>query len=124
MVVQSGVSDVHGLPSSQFRPDDGRQTRAVSGSESWSVHRKPEEHAVSGAHMAPSARTVCWQPDCGLQPSLVHGLPSSQLTAVPVQVPFEQLSGFVHALPSLQVPATGTCVQPSSASQSSVVQTF
>ena len=76
------------------------------------------------AHIAPSARTMCWQPDMGLQPSTVHGLPSSQLTMAPVQVPFEQLSGFVQALPSLQLPATGVCVQPSCSLQPSVVQTF
>jgi len=123
-VMQFGVSEVQGLPSSQFKPDDGRHTRGVSGFMSWFVQTKPVAHRVSGAHMAPSARSACWQPDIGSQLSVVHGLPSSQLTAVPAQLPFEQLSGFVQALPSLQVPAMATCVQPSSELQASMVQTF
>jgi len=122
--MQFGVSDVQGLPSSQFKPDDGRHTRGVSGFMSWFVQTKPVEHMVSGAHIVPSARSACWQPDIGSQLSVVHGLPSSQFTAVPVQVPFEQLSGVVQALPSLQVPDTAACVQPSCGLQSSVVQMF
>ena len=43
------------------------------------------------------------QPLAGLQPSVVHALPSSQVIASPTQLPLEQWSAVVHALPSLQV---------------------
>jgi hypothetical protein len=60
-----------------------------------------------------------------LQVSSVHGLPSSQLTGVPLQVPFTQWSPDVHALPSSQDPEVGVWVQvPVAMSHASAVQGF
>ncbi len=57
--------------------------------------------------------------------SLVHGLPSSQLSAVPAaHVPAWHVSAPLHTFPSLhEVPfATAVCWQPCTGSQVSVVQ--
>ena len=59
-----------------------------------------------------------------MQEAVVHTFPSSgQVTGVPVQVPFEQLSFSVHALLSLQVPEFfGVCTHPVAGLQLSSVQ--
>jgi hypothetical protein len=64
------------------------------------------------------------QPVAGLQLSSVHGLPSLQLAARPLQVSAAQLSGPVQALPSLQgVPFNTLKSQPPDAlKQLSLVQ--
>src|SRR2546426_941564 len=57
--------------------------------------------------------------------SVVHALPSSQLSAVPAEhAPAWHVSAPLHTLPSLhEVPfATGECWQPCTGSQVSVVQ--
>ena len=43
-----------------------------------------------------------WQPEAGIQESTVHGSKSLQVTAEPLQVPPEQVSLVVQALPSFQ----------------------
>src|SRR5438552_6517697 len=60
-------------------------------------------------------------PFAGLQESSVHTLPSSQLTAVPTQVPFEHVSLLVQAFPSVQGAEFGVCRQPRPGSQLSFV---
>src|SRR5439155_13596386 len=60
----------------------------------------------------------------GLQESSVHTLPSSQLTAVPAQVPFEHVSLLVQAFPSVQGAEFGVCRQPRPGSQLSFVHGF
>src|SRR5262245_31727300 len=91
-------------------------------SSSW--QRSPVEQGEPSSQVAPSALLVCTQPVIGLQLSSVQGLPSLQLTPVPVHAPFEQLSLVVHALPSLHVPAIGVLVQPVCGLQPSCVQTL
>src|SRR5579885_396075 len=62
------------------------------------------------------------QPLCGSQPSLVHGLPSSQSIATPLQAPCMHTSPRVQAFPSSQgMPSSGVCWQPSVGSQVSAV---
>jgi hypothetical protein len=135
------ASLVQGLPSLQLRAMPPRQT--------------PAEHTSPSVHALPSLQAavlLAWtQPLAGTQESVVHGLPSSQLRAVPGrQVPAEHLSPVVHALPSSQVavfdacthtdplnesvvqgllslqstvqPGIGECVQPLAALQESAVQ--
>jgi glyoxylate utilization-related uncharacterized protein len=63
-----------------------------------------------------------WQPAAGLQESVVHTLPSSQLIGVPAQTPPEQTSLPVHAFPSLHATALFVCVHPVAGLQASVVQ--
>jgi hypothetical protein len=75
-------------------------------------------------HVVPLVTTACWQPVAGLQVSLVHELPSPQLSGVPGrQVPFRQVSPPLHTLESLHVvPLTiAACAQPLVLSQVSVV---
>jgi hypothetical protein len=66
---------------------------------------------------------VCVQPVDGLQASVVQTLPSSQFGAgPPTQVPPEQVSLVVQALPSLQGAVLLVCVQPVEGLQASSVQ--
>lgn len=63
------------------------------------------------------------QPFCGSQASTVHGLLSSQVTAVPgLQAPLLQASPAVQALPSSHTPVRALNTQPFCASQPSTVQ--
>ena len=90
--LESHVSAVHGLPSSQAKVN----TQPVAGSQESPVHAFPSSQTsgVPGVHVpawhvsvplqklpsghgVPSARSVCWQPVAGVQVSRVHGLPSS-----------------------------------------------
>jgi hypothetical protein len=64
---------------------------------------------------------VCTQPEAGSQESSVQGLPSSQLAALPAQVPPEHTSPVVQALPSSQ-PALLLSLWHSPLTQLSVVQ--
>jgi len=61
-------------------------------------------HALpSFVHAVPFSTFVCVQPVAGLQPSVVHGLPSLQPSGGPaVQLPDWHVSPFVHALSSSQ----------------------
>lgn len=82
---------------------------------SLTVHTLPSEHpAVVGLNP---------QPVLGSQLSAVQGLLSLQVTAAPLlQLPFLQLSPWVQALPSSQLPLAGALTQPPLGSQLSVVQ--
>ena len=80
---------------------------------------------VQGFPSSHAALLKTWvQPVRGLQEAVVQILLSSgQVTGVPVQVPFEQLSFIVHALLSLQVPEFfGVCTHPVAGLQLSSVQ--
>jgi hypothetical protein len=82
-------------------------------------------HASLSAQDVPFSTGVVVHPVAGLHESVVQGLPSSQLGAVPaVQTPAWQVSAPSQASPSLhEVPlSTGVCVQPNTVSQPSVVQ--
>jgi hypothetical protein len=59
-------------------------------------------HEFPSLHELPFATAGCWQPACGSQVSVVHGLLSLQLSGVPaVQRPAWQVSAPLHRLPSL-----------------------
>lgn len=68
------------------------------------LHASPEVHGKPSEHKAPSAMPFHWhKPVAGLQASVVHALPSAQLTAFPAkQLPALQVSPLVQPLPSLQ----------------------
>lgn len=86
-------SVVHTLPSSQFGPTPPKHVPPA--------HVSPVVQALPSSQGA--VLLVCVQPVAGLQASSVHTLPSSQLGAGPPrQVPAEQVSLVVQALPSLQ----------------------
>ena len=81
---------------------------------------------VDGLHASPSGQltdSVFWQPDPVLQLSVVQALPSSQFVAgPPLQLPLEQVSWLVQALPSLHGFEFGVLLQPLLVEQESVVQ--
>jgi len=84
-------------------------------------------HTLPSLQEVPFSTAVLVQPLTGLQPSVVHTLPSLQLSAVPaVQVPAWQVSLPLHTLPSGHaVPfSTAVWVQPKAESQLSAVQTL
>jgi hypothetical protein len=84
-------------------------------------------HRLPSAHEVPLATGMAVQPKMESQPSVVHGLPSLQLSAVPaVQAPLWQVSAPLQTLPSLhEVPfSTGALTQPVAGLQLSVVHTF
>ena len=108
------LSVVHGLPSSHAL------LVAVPA-------HAPPAHASPVVQVTPSSQLtalfVVVQAPARLQPSSVHGLPSLQAFAVPVQVPVPQLSFSVQALLSSHVTLAGsaTDVQPLVLLQESVV---
>jgi hypothetical protein len=82
---------------------------------------------VPSAHDVPFVTFVCWQPETGLQESVVQTFPSLQLRAVPVvHVPAWQVSAPLQTVPSGHGVSLATAVfsQPSTASHVSVVHTF
>jgi hypothetical protein len=82
---------------------------------------------LPSAHAVPFRTGVLLQPLTGLQLSLVHTLPSLQLSAVPpVQEPLWQVSSPLQTLPSVHDEpfGRGVLAQPVTALQVSVVQTF
>ena len=90
----------------------------------------PAEHESPLVHGLPSSQVtallLCAQPVAGTQLSVVHGLPSSHriaaLTAVPAQLPAPQTSFWVHELLSLQGKLFTALTQPLAGLQLSVVQ--
>ena len=100
-------SVVHGLPSSQFGPPVPLHTPAWQ--KSVVVHGLPSLHTFVSLF-------TCAQPVLASQESLVHALLSSQLTAVPVQLPPEHVSLVVHTEPSSHASLLFTPMQPCSAS--------
>jgi hypothetical protein len=79
--------------------------------------------ALPSVHAVPLATFEIVQPDAGLQPSVVHWLPSSQMMPLPVQAPETHWSPLLQALPSLQGRpfATGVTEQPVAGLQVSTV---
>ena len=81
----------------------------------------PGEHEparqVPTLPQTPPFSALCVQPVAGTHASVVHGLPSSQLIAVPLQVPPAQTSGLVHAELSLHAAELLEVWQPSAMSQ-------
>src|SRR6185503_13008430 len=72
-----------------------------------------------------SVLLVCVHPEAALQPSVVHTLLSSQLSAAPpTQTPPLHASDVVQALPSSQGLVLFVCVHPEAALQPSVVHTL
>ena len=111
------VSVVHGLPSLQLS--------AVPAVQNPDWQLSVPSHTSASAHGVPLGTGAAVQPSTGLQLSVVHTLPSLQLSAVPaVQVPLWQVSAPLQTLASLHgVPfATEVVVQPKRGSQLSVVQ--
>jgi len=82
---------------------------------------------LPSAHEVPLSTAMFWQPATGSQLSVVHTLPSLQLSAVPaVHTAAWQVSLPLHTLLSPQgVPfGAGVVVQPVTGSQPSVVHTL
>jgi hypothetical protein len=76
--------------------------------------------ASPSAHVVPFATAVFWQPEAGLQLSVVQTLPSLQLSGVPaVQVPLWQVSSPLQASPSAHEEPLGSVGfwQPATGSQ-------
>ncbi len=113
-------SSVQTFWSSQLTAGGGAEqapARQVAGACQPVTGHEPAEQAV------PSTTVACVQPVDALHPSVVHGLPSSQLgPPVPLQTAFTQLSSFVQLFPSSQVAATGRLTHPVCATQLSAVQ--
>ncbi len=108
-------SSVHTFPSSQFV--------AIPPVHAPAAHVSPVVHAFPSLHGA--VLFACWQPDAGAHESVVHAFPSSQLGAgPPTHTPPEQVSGPLHALPSLHGAAFAACRQPASGSHESSVHGF
>ena len=105
---------VHALPSSQ----NGVPLHLPPRHTSLIVQLNPS------SQLAPSALT--WlQPVLLSQASVVQALPSSQFSALPpTHAPTLHKSPVVHTLPSSQLPAEGSCTQPSLAPQLSAVHTL
>jgi glyoxylate utilization-related uncharacterized protein len=109
------ASSVHTLPSSQLGGAPPTQT--------------PPEQVSLVVHALPSSQDAVLlaytQPVAGLQESSVQTLPSLQLGGgPPTQIPPEQVSLVVHALPSLHGAVLLTCVHPVTGLQASSVQTL
>ena len=107
-MLPSQPSSVHGLPSTH-----------ASDLPPWQL---PSAQASFNVHALPSSQGATFfvntQPFVGSQPSLVHGLPSSQvLLPRPWQVESAQMSPMVHALPSLQAAELLVYTQPDLALQ-------
>ncbi len=110
----SHESSVQGLASAQFRAEPGLHTPAT--------HMSPSVHKLLSLQKLPLL--VLMQPLAWSQLSSVQGFLSSQFKdAPPTQLPPEQASAVVQALPSVQGPLRGALTQPTLTSQESLVQT-
>ena len=119
------LSSVHGLLSLQLivvpPQTPPEQTSFAVQAPFWQV--SPVVQALPSSHGKPLDVLVCTQPVPGVHESVVQTLPSSQFGAgPPTQVPPEQVSLVVQALPSLQGAVLLVCVQPVEGLQASVVQ--
>jgi hypothetical protein len=112
------LSLVHTLPSLQTSGVPAAHTPA------WQVSAPLQ--TVESGHAVPFVTLVVVQPDAGLQPSVVHTLPSLQTSGVPaVQVPFWQVSAPLHALVSAHAEPFGrTALVHTPDAQVSVVHGF
>src|SRR2546422_158090 len=111
------MSLVQGLPSLQLS--------AVPAAHVPAWHVSAPLHTFPSLHEVPFATAGCWQPCTGSHVSVVQGLLSLQLGALPaVQRPPRRFSVPLHASPSRhEVPfATAGCWHPATGSQLSVVQ--
>lgn len=72
--------------------------------------------------IVPSGAAVVAQPSLLSHESVVHGSASSQTMALPAQLPAVQVSAFVQAEPSSQVPGIANVWQPLLGSHQSTVQ--
>ena len=109
----SQLSAVQGLPSLQRLGAPPWQTPPL--------HASLVVQAVASLHA--SAELTNAQPELGSQLSAVQGLPSLQVAGLaPVQLPPEQASPVVQALPSSQAKLARVNTQPLAGSQESVVQ--
>jgi len=78
------------------------QLRAAPDVHTPDWHVSAPLHTLPSLHEVPFASTVCRHPLSGSQVSVVHGLLSLQLSAVPaMQAPAWQVSAPLHTLPSL-----------------------
>src|SRR3990172_8078421 len=93
-VAVSQVSSVQGLLSLQVIPVPAHTP---------AVHTSPEVQAIPSLHTVPAVTLVNTQPVAWSQVSVVQGLLSLQVIAVPLHTPAEQASSLVQALPSLHV---------------------
>ena len=89
----------------------------------------PFTHKSPFVHACPSSQSkllfVWKQPLAGLQPSVVHSLPSPQFTGgPPTHEPTEQVSLVVQAFPSSQGNVLFVWKQPLAGLHESLVQTF
>src|SRR5262244_2190081 len=111
------LSLVHGFPSLQLMGVPGVQTPA------WQVSAALQ--GLPSEQLVPLATAVWRQPSTGSQVSVVHGLPSSQLSImVPARHdPLAHWSPSVHMLPSSHGCVLFTCTQPEAALHESSVQT-
>ena len=112
------------------QPVVGLQTSSVQAFPSSQLGASPPTHRppvqVSAVvHAFPSSQGAVFglltQSLAGSQESSVHGLPSSQLRAAPVQTPSEHMSPVVQAFPSSQGAVFGVLTQPVAGSQESSV---
>src|SRR5437870_13749641 len=113
----SQVSMVHGFPSLQLSAMPCVQLPF------W--HVSLPLHTLASLHEVPFGTTVCLQPATGSQVSVVHGLASAQVSAVPaVHTPAWHVSVPLHAFPSLHEVRSdaGRCWQPATGWHVSVVQ--
>jgi hypothetical protein len=112
------LSDVHTLPSLQTSGVPAVHTPA------WQVSAPLQ--TVESGHAVPFATLVVVQPEAGLQPSVVHTLPSLQTSGVPaVHVPFWQVSAPLHAFVSAHAEPFGrTALLHTPEAQVSVVHGF
>jgi hypothetical protein len=115
---------VVGLQESVVQGFESLQLSAVPAAQVPDWHVSAPLHALPSGHGVPFDTGVVVHPVEGLQPSVVHTLPSLQLGGVPaVQLPDWQVSGPSQALPSEhEVPfATAVLTQPVAGLQESVV---
>jgi hypothetical protein len=111
------LSVVHGLPSLQISAVPAVQMPL------WQVSTPLQ--TLASAQEVPFTTGEYSQPKTGSQLSVVQGLPSLQLSAVPaVQVPLWQVSSPLHGLPSAHDEpfGTGALWQPVTELQLSAVQ--
>ncbi len=87
----------------------------------FGVTHSPPQHWLSAPQALALVLATKVQPSAP-QASVVQGLPSSQVTALPEQLPLLQASFSVQASPSLHVDRLALPTQPKPASHTSLVQ--
>jgi hypothetical protein len=132
------VQELHEGTGACWQPETALQASVVHASPSLQLRGVPAAHVpfwqasaplhtLLSPHGVPFRTDVAVHPKAGLQPSVVHTLPSLQTSAVPaLQVPLWHVSGPLQTFPSEhEVPfRTAVAVHPVDGLQLSVVQTF